>query len=292
MSRVLVNSLPKSGTHLLEKAIQGFGYSSYMDQRGIAKRIIDKLGYGTPRFYARPDVKNNSKPLPNENRDQKSKKHNVPIGVFSPYYVAEKEIEVWLESIKQGQYIKGHVPYSGEFNQVIQKSKIAHIVVVRDPRAVISSMENYVTDAKNWTHFLEPDMKKLDKNEKFQFILYGGYAKEANVSVKSIKESYQSILAWRNSASVEMVRFEDLIGAKGGGSVEDQIAVLSRIARHLGISNTISDLDGVAKNLYDESSPTFRSGQIDGWKNKLTPAQIDMIENVVGDQILECGYQI
>ena len=50
-SKILINSLPKSGTHLLTKAIEIFGYKEYSTNRGYIKRILDSVGFTTPKYF-------------------------------------------------------------------------------------------------------------------------------------------------------------------------------------------------------------------------------------------------
>ena len=116
-------------------------------------------------------------------------------------------------------------------------------------------------------HFLEDDFKLMSPLERLNFILAGGYATQAGVEIKSFADVYRSMIAWQNEPNCLFVRFEDLIGAKGGGSDEKQRDTIKRIASYLGIPCAHRNIDDKIKAIYDPSARTFRSGKIDGWKS-------------------------
>ena len=71
-------------------------------------------------------------------------------------------------------------------------------------------------------HFLEADFKSMSPMQRLIFVLEGGYAPQAAVTVQSFHDVYHSILAWRNQPNCLFIRFEDLVGEQGGGSLQQQ----------------------------------------------------------------------
>lgn len=88
-----------------------------------------------------------------------------------------------------------------------------------------------------------------------------------------------------------MVRFDELIGVRGGGIRELQMNVLARIARHLGISADTELLERVGRNLFSERSATFRQGRIGTWKEELNPQHKAAIKCHLGSLLVELGYE-
>jgi hypothetical protein len=75
------------------------------------------------------------------------------------------------------------------------------------------------------------------------------------------------IWLWRHP-DVVSVRYEDLIGPRGGGTDEAQIDSVARVLDHIG-----SDADpaALAKGLYSEHSWSFYAGTQGGWRDVFSP---------------------
>lgn len=90
-----------------------------------------------------------------------------------------------------------------------------------------------------------------------------------------IDQFYRSFIPWIQSSIVYSLRFEDLVGPQGGGSLEAQIRELENIAYYIGLTVTSEQVNKVAEMLFGESMgqigdwTTFREGQIGSWKNIL-----------------------
>ncbi|MCR6673600.1 hypothetical protein [Devosia ginsengisoli] len=63
------------------------------------------------------------------------------------------------------------------------------------------------------------------------------------------------------------MRYEDLVGTRGGGSDERQLAALSTLARHLDLSTTGEHLQSRWAAVQHRGNATFRKGQIGDWVN-------------------------
>jgi hypothetical protein len=99
------------------------------------------------------------------------------------------------------------------------------------------------------------------------------------------------MIAWQNEPNCLFVRFEDLIGEKGGGSDERQTDTIKRIASYLGIPCD-RNIDGKIKAIYDPSARTFRSGKIDGWKTSLDGESIELLNKYCQPLCQEAGYEV
>jgi len=128
--RILINSLPKSGTHLLAKAIEIFGYEEHFSDRPNLK---DDSEFETPIFLNRGHVlkalkKEKITPNTEESRDK------ITIGSLSDLYVETSLLKRWLNAIKPGKYILGHIPKTPILNPLLRDINYHHIFIIRDPR--------------------------------------------------------------------------------------------------------------------------------------------------------------
>jgi len=268
--RVFINSLPKSGTHLLTKAIELFGYQEYATHRSLFQMLLAQVGLGTPRFFNYREANKSLKKF-------SFQKRTIGIGAFAPYYVNSATLQYWLQNLTANQYIQGHIPWHTELETLLAKLNYRHFMIIRDPRAVLASLLSFILEARHTdmgAHFLEADFKLMSPPQRLNFILEGGYAPQAGVKVNSFATVYQSMLAWRGRPGCLLIRFEDLVGEQGGGYLVKQQAIVQKIALHL---NMPFNNDRLLAKIYDPSARTFRIGKIDSWKHSLDPESLERL---------------
>jgi hypothetical protein len=285
--RILINSLPKSGTHLLAKAIEILGYEEHFSDR---PNLQDDSEFETPIFLNRREVikaLKKEKSAPNKEKSSAQ----ICIGALTDLDVETSVLKRWLQAIKPGKYLLGHIPATPLLNPLLAEINYHHVFIIRDPRAVVASSIPFFLDTGKMPgrHFLEEDFKSLSASDRLNFILEGGYAKNAGVEIKSFAEVYRSMLAWRHEPGCLFLHFEDLVGEAGGGSSEKQKEVMKKIALSLGISFD-DKIEAKLKEIYNPDSRTFRTGKVDGWKNSLEPEIIDGLIEYCQPLCQEAGY--
>lgn len=90
--------------------------------------------------------------------------------------------------------------------------------------------------------------------------------------------------------SIYRVRFEDIIGSRGGGSDEIQLSTILSIAKFLDIPLS----EEKAKNIIDKRwgySGTFRNGQIGDWKNYFNSEHIQLYKQNYGNLLINLNYE-
>jgi hypothetical protein len=161
-----------------------------------------------------------------------------------------------------------------------------HVFIIRDPRAVVMSLMAFILDTGHMPrrHFLEADLKALPEARRLDFILNGGLAPEAGVNILPFAEAYRAVWAWREAMGCLFLRYEDLVGAAGGGSDAAQRQAMERLAEHLGAPPP----ENLA--IYNPNSRTFRSGTVDGWRRHLDEAGLARLETALAPLCRELGY--
>ena len=237
--KVIVNSLPKSGTNLLDRTMQNFPY-------------MRSTGSRTLRLWGEPD----NKLLRN------------------------------ILNIKPGQYLTAHMQENNKIFEIMRENNILGLMMIRDPRQIIISHYKYVTyiDTNHRTHKAFINMK--NDTERLNAVING-----VDDIVAPIDEVLNRFHGWVNNQNTFIVRFEDLIGEKGGGTRMAQRGLLIDIAKHLNLSINEHDLERIAAHTFSTKSPTFRSGKLDGWKNELNDKQKDIIKEKIGYWLIEFGYE-
>ena len=284
-SQVMINALPKSGTHLLAKAVELFGYREH-----FAGEEIDNPERITPIFFNYREVKNALAKI--QAADTEDTDETVCVGTLTPCYVGLSVFRHWLEAMPKGRYILGHVAWTPALAPVFAELDYRHLFIIRDPRAVVASLISFILDTGRMPrrHFLEADFKVMTSMQRLNFLLEGGSAPTAEVEVRGFADVYRSMLAWQDEASCLFVRFEELVGEPGGGSADKQRDVVKKIAKTLGAS--FDDIAPRLTEIYDPSSRTFRTGKIDGWKDSMDAESLERLTAYCEPLCAEAGYEL
>lgn len=248
--RILVNSLPKSGTNMVQKclALAGIPYSgrsvaasSNFGRHALIKSLLRQ---------ARPNE------VP------------VPIGLEIPVSVSAK----WLRGYLHGAqgYVSGHAAFSPYYTHILESGGYRTIQVVRNPCAVLASWANYVVEPGYYWHEAHVSLSKLSPQERVHFMLNGGSLSENGQYYSGFKQVWRHVQGWVDSDQVLTVRYEDLVGEQGGGSAEHQFETIGKIFNFIGVSLSDGQVAGIANSLYG-GTHTFRQGSIEGWRKVVDP---------------------
>lgn len=258
--RVFVNALPKSGTNLLQKLFEHFGFN-YVEF-GISSASILGNNYYIRQFL----------------RGSFFDKNPINIGFDAPVSISSNWLEKKISKVNTFDYFSGHVNFTDRFYNILNKNNIRTIHIIRDPRSVLLSHVKYFSEKKDY--YLYNVLKGKTLEEKINITLKGGYFLNNTIHLESFYESLKKVDGWFNKNNVYIVRFEDLVGSKGGGDDKIQKRVINDILNFLELSNKFSakDIDHISSELFGNTH-TFRTGKIDSWKSELTIDLIEIIES-------------
>ena len=106
----------------------------------------------------------------------------------------------------------------------------------------------------------------------------------------SIAQIFDAFSGWLDSDGL-IVRFEDLVGERGGGDSTRQANLLKRIFASLGIDLSEDEMRRISNSLFSDASPTFRKGAIGGWREHFDPEISQMFKAVANEQLIRLGYE-
>jgi len=285
-ARIFINSLPKSGTHLLAKTVELFGYQEHF----ASDANLDDPARVTPLFINYREVKEALA------RDGKAPLATaagaVAVGTLTPVYVDPATFGHWLAALAPGRYLLGHVMYSPALRPLLADLGYRHLFILRDPRAVVVSLLDFILETRGMPrpHFLQADFREMTQAARLAFILEGGSAPRAGVTTQGFADVYRGLLMWETDPDCLVLRFEDLVGPQGGGSADRQLVAIGRIAQHLGYP-TDAVTPQLAK-IFDPASRTFRTGQIDGWQREVDAATLAHLNAYCAPLCHAAGYPV
>ena len=282
---LLVNSMPKSGTFLLRKVVELLGFRHYAKRKGAIGRMWYDKGFGMP-----VDLNHESVHSRLEYRFQRlyAPAEKILVGVTSPIEVSAKLFHRWMGALPPGSYILGHIPWCPAARDILTELGMKHILIIRDPRDVYVSFLQYVLKP---SHELSASFGRMSPDERTAMVLDGGFAGPGGRRIAGVSETLRSIEKWKSSVECLIVKFENLVGEKGGGSKEAQVEECLKIAEHLGIEINRRNLPELCDQFFDTSSPTFRRGRAGAWKNEISSAALKRQNDLTHDFLREFEYE-
>jgi sulfotransferase 6B1 len=255
-------SVPKAGTHLLLKAIQSL---PGMGNSGIT---VLQLARSLATLERSNSVEQSARLI-----------QGVPLPAM----------EAAFDSLVSGQFGYGHLWFSPDSAQILDRRGIYVLLMVRDPRDLVVSHANAIT--KKTAHYAHQHYVRLSWPQRVMCSITGILPSiDAGLETPSIRESFERFLPWASQPRVYMTSFEKLVGPQGGGDRRIQLEELNKIVRNIGLDFSNAELERVADNLFG-GSPTFFRGHIGSWKEHFTAEHVKAFKEVSGDLLVDLGYE-
>lgn len=247
--RVLANSMPKSGTHLLASLLDG------LDDMRFAGHLV--------AF----DCGDRHRPA-----------------------AALADLDKRLRALRPSRYLGGHLVADDAVQERVEASGVKLLTILRDPRAVVVSGANYVLEATQLEGRDEALELFPDKASILRALVHGHGEPGERMYFPEIGERYAAYARWWDSTVGLTVRFEDLIGGRGGGSDAEQVEQVAAVLQFLGYGEDPETSRRLATRLFSEKAITFRTGRIDAWREELPADLTGEIEERCGDWMARLGY--
>jgi hypothetical protein len=309
--RVVANSIPKSGTHLLDRllVLLGLGLVDLgalggpVDLEGIKPHPVEGRRFSLVRQHLGPlfglrkpeDVMAIGPHLVEGGRFPPARKllrgrgEKVTIGVDSPQQISYRWLARRLSRIPDGCFVNAHCIYTPELAELFRGQGMKTVCLLRDPRDLAVSQMHYLKNNPPKNFFgHEAFMALPSDRERLLVCIRGGEL--GGRKLQSLDERYRQFLGWEQHEGAVVVKFEDLVGPRGGGSAEVQRRAVGRVAAHVGIAVNGGMMPLVEENLFGVGR-TFRKGQIGGWREEFSPEHERAAKEVVGPLLVELGYE-
>lgn len=104
-------------------------------------------------------------------------------------------------------------------------------------------------------------------------------------------------IEWMITKRALVVRFEDLVGPSGGGSLDKQIETITAVANRMNVHLTQEKIQDITDNLFGiETGPsvstTFYKGQIGSWEDSFTEEHKTLFNTYWGSYQKALGYPL
>lgn len=181
-----------------------------------------------------------------------------------------------------------------KFRETFSKKRI---FMVRDLRDLYVSavywMDEVFQDIVAPEHQLKdwlPKWNEANFEEKLLMLIDGNLYFDTPLSLINFNIFASLPFLINPNADTLVIRFEDLVGEKGGGSNEKQIEALEKIFQFCGYTVPEETKYYVAANLFGDSS-TFRKGAIGSWKEHFNRKVKAHFKQKLGGALILMGYE-
>lgn len=263
--RVLLNGPPKSGTHLLSDCLSLMPKTMFSGRHfALSDFFVDKTHSG-------------------------ARSH----GSESYPELHEPRLTKFLGRCPQGMFVTAHARFHPVLEALINELQFKQVLLLRDPRDVVVSHTFYVKREPLHFHH-EYFTQTLKSDEECMMATIRGFGPDAangGASLLPIGESFAGFLPWLDEPFTLAIRFEDLVGPRGGGDDERQLAAIEAIGDFVGRSVDRERAQHIAQKMYGKGSLTFRKGQKGDWRNHFTEAHRRAFKEMAGDMLIRLGYE-
>lgn len=316
--RVILVSLMKSGTHLVQELMVALGYGMYGQAR-IAPQIAPRLDTGTRLRMARlvhgdeaaAALADKGEPLFTEATDQAWEalawswqlRFGMPLVTWYGLETINTDLVEEARRHSAGSDFAQTPPgVCWVFNEFDIKKIDGHFLRewadtgeprilfnYRDPRDMLLSMVNFLAGrtGKGFSNFHDFHV--------FSAILKAKASAEEQLTYALTDPSFpchgdlERAYWLLQHPNVCAISFEEMVGPRGGGSAEARDAAIGRVTKFLG-ADGVTPQD-VSDRLYNTESFSFYKGQIGSWREAFTPEHQRLADRCFGDALSLYGYE-
>jgi hypothetical protein len=214
----------------------------------------------------------------------------------------------FVRELRPGQYAAWHYPWNDELSAIVRDHDVAVVFLFRDPRAQALSNLNFIKKtpahpAHSYFVELADDEQRLLRilsglpqtdAERLGLVPEDSHRWEVSSQIRTpslpggINWVFGIFADWLRDSQCLPVRYEDLVGNRGGGSDDVQVEVVRRILEFTGADAELAP--GIANALYSERSPTFHRGNVDSWRGMFQPGVMSAFRAHSSELIDLFGY--
>lgn len=268
---IFVNSIPKSGTNLLQRLLD-LSEVPYSGRSIAASSSFGRFAW-LKQWLHRPEV--NEVPL--------------PIGLEVPTVVSPSWLRNYLHQARG--YVTGHAQYTQNLSYLLTSEGYKTIQIFRHPCAVLVSWAHYIESPDYYWQAASRELVRMPLQHRMTLMARGGMF--GNMYYTGLVEIIRKAEGWLRDPNTLVIRFEDLVGPQGGGSDLVQKNTIQAILKYASIRKSNLEVEAIQSALFGKT-PTFRSGQVDGWKQVMDRAMLASMREIFGelDFVRQLDYDV
>ena len=191
--KIFFNSVPKSGTNLMQKCLELMGVRKVGTLISGEVSPFTRNAPRSERYKTRGIWK-----LRKQYAKLADRSNGYLTGIVRPVEKSRYLVEYLVSNVKDGEFLQAHLGYSDELLLKLKSFNFKTIVMIRDPRAILLSRLHYIT--KTTHNKLHPLFQTMGFEDKVNLLLNGFTDEE--FSVQSMFSICNSVTSWINDETV------------------------------------------------------------------------------------------
>ena len=246
MLPTFINSNGQSGTNLAKKCLSLMGgeHVGLATNAAVGHVPTDRPAYDQPDF---------------------DPARHVLCGVNWPGYIEATKLKEqrFAPRARSGRWGASHMLYTPAGAEMFAELGMKVVLIVREPRDWVYSVARKITE--NPEPLGRTEDTPLAQHIEESITGFPPDGALGTVGRLSAHERYRRMADWQAHSFVLTIKFEDLVGTRGGGSDTRASECLEQIADHIAVPLTADLKQHVLDNLFG-GTKTFRKGQIGTWR--------------------------
>ncbi len=214
-----------------------------------------------------------------------------------PTFTSEEPFSDKLEaSEKFDQILRFNLPFDPDKAHELSHKRYKLICIIRDPRDALVSLIVYLRTyegqgVKRDFFCVEPEFDSLTFDQQLDSVM------TSEKKFGNFFSLYQSRIHWHRLPFAYGVKYENLVGSKGGGNDLLQLEEIVNIAEHINFPIKPKKAREIAAKIYHSSGTViidgkvFHHAKIGSWKRFLKPRHKEIFKKVFGNILIELGYE-
>ena len=204
----------------------------------------------------------------------------------------EKSQKTHLGSIQRivpGELVFAHLFYEPAYQEALHRRCSIQFFIYRDLRDVAISEAYYLTHMNPWHRlhkYFATSLSTMD--ERISATILGVSDATCPCNYPDIGQRFKRYQGWLKQPDVFTLRFEDVVA----GQHEMFREMVDFYCKNSGLELDVDEVvQRIVKNIDPAKSPTFREGQVGGWRACLTEKHQAEMKAVAGELLVELGYE-
>ena len=203
-----------------------------------------------------------------------------------------------IGSAPSNSIVRSHLMHCDEIKEVLAEFNCKVLFIYRDLRDVAVSHARWVMkEERIFLHDIYQQTSGFD--EQLMKSIKGvpvGSPFASNLSQPDIGTDFSRWQGWVTDDNACAVKFEEIVGERGGGSESKRLYFVEQILDYLGVNLSAAQIKSqfASYALNPEESHTFRKGgqgNIGSWKTSFTDAHKQAFKSVAGNTLIDLGYE-
>lgn len=224
------------------------------------------------------------------------RRHQVPlgeasIGLLDPNPETAKasvdSISKIVDEMPDNSFVLHHIPYTKLLMHELVQRDVRTVALIRNPFDFVVSLSHHLRANPEGEAPVSASLHGMQ-----HWICYGTAGVDKVAQPPIAKRYFRIMHGWTTDSRALLLRFEEIVGTRGGGLFSDQIASGLALRDFLGVDMSTAAIARVLVGSYRPGIALFRKGKIGSWRDEMLPNTATQMRLLYPTFITAWGYDL